>query len=114
MAAIASSPVRSPAAAVNVSSHSAEAPLHQRQEQGLLGREEAEQVRLADPGPAGDVLGRGAGQAAHGELGDRGVEHELAALGRGHPLPGLLLPVWGWPGWGCVVSRCTVSVMPLR
>jgi len=63
--------------------------LHQREEQCLLGREEPEQVRLADSGPAGDVLGRGARQPVGGELGDRGLEHQLTALCRGHPLPGL-------------------------
>src|SRR5258708_3578208 len=34
-----------------------EAPLYKGEEQRLLGREEAEEVRLADTGPAGDVLG---------------------------------------------------------
>jgi hypothetical protein len=69
--------------------HSLEAPLDEREEQRLLGREQAEQVRLADPGVPGDILGGGARQAVDGELGDRGVEDQFAALRCGHPLLGL-------------------------
>src|SRR5260370_4531559 len=40
---------------------------------------------MADLGPPGDVLGRGARQATGRELAERGVEHELAALIGRHP-----------------------------
>src|SRR5262249_23589279 len=54
-------------------------------EQPLLGGEQPEQIRLANPGAPRHVLGRGARQAAEGELGDRRFEHHLAALRGGHP-----------------------------
>jgi hypothetical protein len=50
------------------------------EEELALGAEEAEQVRLADAGLAGDRLGRGAVVAADGEMADRDGEDLLAAL----------------------------------
>ena len=49
-------------------------------EELLLRPEEPEDVGLRDAGPAGDVLGRGPGKPALGELDERRVEDLLAAL----------------------------------
>ena len=70
--------------------HAAEAPLDQRKEQRLLGREQAEQIGLADASDAGDVLGGGARQAPDGELAERRLEHLLATLLCAHPHPACL------------------------
>jgi hypothetical protein len=74
-------------------SHPAEAPLDQRQEQRLLRGEQAEQVRLADAGPARDLLGRGSRVPVHGELRHRLAEHQLAPLLGRHPRPAPRSPV---------------------
>jgi hypothetical protein len=50
------------------------------EEELALGAEEAEQVRLADAGLAGDRLGRGAVVAADGEMADGDAEDLLATL----------------------------------
>ena len=63
----------------------AEAAGDDRREELLLRAEEPEHVRLRDPGPPGDVLGRGAVEPARGELLERRVEDLLAALGLGLP-----------------------------
>ncbi len=63
----------------------AEAVGHEREEQRLLGREEPEEVRLADPGGAGDVLGRGAVVATLGERGNRRAQHVGTPLYSAHP-----------------------------
>src|SRR5206468_34511 len=56
-----------------------------RQEQRLLRREQAEQVRLADAGVAGDGLGARALEAAGGEAVGRRLQHDAATLVRTHP-----------------------------
>src|SRR6185312_11951373 len=51
----------------------------------LLRPEEPEQVGLRDAGPAGDVLGRGAVEAALGELHHRRLEDLVLPLRRREP-----------------------------
>ena len=63
----------------------AEAPSGRGLEELLLGAEEAEEVRLRDAGPPGDVLGRRAFEAALGELDQGRVEDVVLALRRCQP-----------------------------
>jgi hypothetical protein len=60
-----------------------EAAVHGGREEELLRAEEAEEVRLRDPRPAGDVLRGGALEPPLGELDEGGVEDVVAALGGG-------------------------------
>src|SRR5206468_1119825 len=58
----------------------AQAALDRRHEELLLRAEEAEDVRLRDPGSPGDCLGRAAVEPMSGELDERRLEDLVAAL----------------------------------
>ena len=80
MAALASSPSRPSLASVSSRMIRSPDQVVGGHEQVLLGPEQAEQVGLGDPGPAGDGLGGGAGVAGPGELGDGRGQHGGATL----------------------------------